>query len=166
MAKINFIVKSKNEGQPATVYLRYSDTRGIDFITATPEKIFPEYWSNKGQSFKQRIIFNELFSEKQKTDLENSFIEIKAFVNNERSLLNGKPVTKEWLKGIIDKKYNKQTPGTENLNQYIKRFIEEATNGKRLCFNGNTKKAYSAGTLRSYRDFKRSFNLYQGSTLR
>lgn len=162
MAKINFIIKSKNEGQPATVYLRYSDTRGIDFITATPEKIFPEYWSNKGQSFKQRIIFNELFSEKQKTDLENSFIEIKAFVNNERSLLNGKPVTKEWLKGIIDKKYNKQTPGTENLNQYIKRFIEEATSGKRLCFNGNTKKAYSAGTLRSYRDFKRSFNLYQG----
>lgn len=162
MAKINFIIKSKNEGQPATVYLRYSDTRGIDFVKATPEKIFPEYWSNKGQSFKQRIVFNNLFSEKQKAEIENRFIEIISFVNNERTLLKSNPVTKEWFKATIDKLYNKQNPGTENLNQYIKRFIEEATSGKRLCFNGNTKKAYSSGTLRSYRDFKRSFNLYQG----
>jgi hypothetical protein len=162
MAKINFIVKSKNEGQPATVYLRYSDTRGIDFITVTQEKIFPEYWSNKGQSFKQRIVFNGLFSEAQKTEIENRFTEIRSFVNNERTLLKGNPVSKEWLKATIDNFYNKQAPGTENLNQYIKRFIEEATSGKRLCFSLQTKKIYSSGTLRSISDFKRSFNTYQG----
>jgi len=162
MAKINFIVKSKKEGQPATVYLRYSDVRGIDFITATPEKIFPEYWSNKGQSFKQRIVFNNLFSELQKSEVENRLTEMRSFVNNERALLKGRPVTKEWLKATIDKLYKKQTSGAESLNQYIKRFFNEAETGKRLCFNGHTKKAYSPGTLRSYRDFQRSFNLYQG----
>jgi hypothetical protein len=162
MAKINFIVKSKIKGQPATVYLRYSDIRGVDFITATPEKIFPEYWSNESQSFKQRIVYSNLFTEEQKTEIENRFTELRSLVTNERTLLKGNPVTKEWLKALIEKSYNKQTPGTENLNQYIKRFIEEAESGKRLCFNGNTKKAYSSGTLRSYRDFQRSFNLYQG----
>lgn len=162
MAKINFIVKSKHEGQPATVYLRYSDTRGIDLVTATTEKIFPETWSNKSQSFKQRLVFNALFSELQKTEIENRLTEIKAFVNNEYFLLKGNPVTKDWLKSTIDKFYDKEAPGKENLNQYLKRFIAEAESGKRLCFNGNTKKAYSPGTLRSYRDFRRSFNLYQG----
>ena len=162
MAKINFIIKAKQEGQPATVYLRYSDIRGIDIVTSTPEKIFPEYWSNKNQSFKQRISFTDIFTEQQKTDIETRLIEIKAFVNKEYFLLKGKPANIEWLKSTLNKYYDKGSPSSENLNQYIKRFIEEATSGTRLCFSGHTKKAYSEGTLRSYRDFKRSFNLYQG----
>ena len=66
MAKIKFYIRSKTEGQPATVYLRFSDTRKTDIWTPTTEKIFPEYWSNKTQSFKQRIVFNNIFTEKDK----------------------------------------------------------------------------------------------------
>ena len=81
--KINFIVKSNREGQPATVYLRYSDTRGIDFMTPSREKVLPEHWSNKTQTFKQRIMFDDLFTEKQKTEIEDRFTEIRAFINKE-----------------------------------------------------------------------------------
>jgi len=164
MAKINFIVKSKQEGQPATVYLRYSDTRGIDFITATKEKIFPEYWSNKLQEFKQRIIYSDLFTEKQKTEIEDRLTEIKAFINKEYFLLKGSPVSSAWLKSALAKYYKDGTPVqvAETLNQYIKRFIDEATSGKRLANSGNTRKRYSYGSLRVLNGFMLSFNHFQG----
>jgi hypothetical protein len=160
--KINFIVKSNREGQPATVYLRYSDTRGIDFMTPTREKVFPEHWSNKTQTFKQRIMFDDLFTEKQKTEIEDRFTEIRAFINKEYFLLKGNPVSKDWVKSTLEKFYEKGIPGNETLNQYIKRFIDEATSGKRLAISGNAKKQYSWHSLRSMRGFMLSFNTFQG----
>lgn len=158
MAKINFIVKSKQEGQPATVYLRFSDIRGIDFSIATLEKVFPEFWSNKVQAFRQGIIFNDLFTEQEKVSIEERFTEIRAFVNKERFLLKGKKITKDWLKAIIDKFYNKETPGKENLNQYIKRFIKEIKSGERL-YKG---KRYEFSTIKNYTGFEVQFQEYQG----
>lgn len=160
--KINFIVKSSREGQPATIYLRYSDTRGIDFMTPTREKVFPEHWSNKTQTFKQRIIFDDRFTEKEKTEIEDRFTEIRAFVNKEYFLLKGNPVSKDWVMNTIKKYYEKGTNGNESLNQYIKRFIDEATSGKRLANSGNAKKQYTWHSLRAMRNFMLSFNTYQG----
>jgi hypothetical protein len=57
-------------------YVRYSDIGGIDFNTETREKIFPEYWSNKLQAFKQRIAFYDVSTEKHKTEIEDRFTEI------------------------------------------------------------------------------------------
>lgn len=34
MAKVRFYILSKHEGQPATVYLRYSDGRKMDIWTS------------------------------------------------------------------------------------------------------------------------------------
>ena len=162
MAKINFIVKSKQEGQPATVYLRYSDTRGIDFITATKEKVFPEYWSNKLQEFKQRIIYSDLFTEKQKTEIEDRLTEIKAFINSEYFLLKGSPASAAWLKTALEKYYNSGAPVAvaETLSQYIKRFVDEAKSGKRLASAGNAKKNYSYGSIRVLQGFKLSFEMF------
>lgn len=165
MAKINFIIKSKQEGQPATVYLRYNDTRGIDFSAATREKIFPEYWS--GQTFKQRILYDaDIFTENQKVEIENRLAEIRAFVNREYFLLKGNPASTAWLKATIDKFYYKGTPGNENLTEYIKRFVDEATSGKRLANAGNTKKKYSYGSLRILRGFMLSFEMFCNKTER
>jgi len=162
MAKINFIVKSKHEGQPATVYLRYSDTRGIDFITATKEKVFPEYWSNKSQHFKQRIQFSDIFTEKEKTEMEDRFAEIRALINREANSLQGNPINREWLKAILEKYYNKGEPGKESLNEYIKRFVDEATSGERLANVGSTQKKYASASLRSMRGLMLSMNIFQG----
>jgi hypothetical protein len=153
LAKFNFIVKSKQEGQPASVYIRYSDTRGIDFSTATREKIFPEYWSDKLQAFKQRILFSDIFTERQKSKIEDRFTVIKAFINKEYFLLKGNAISIAWLRVTLDKFYNKGTSVNENLARYIERFISEAKSCKRLAIIGNTKKQYSGHSLRSIRGF-------------
>jgi hypothetical protein len=172
MAKINFYIRSKQEGQPATVYLRYnigrktdkdgnlkySDGRQTDIWTPTPEKIYPEYWSNKTQSFKQRILFNKVFTEKDKSNIEVRFNTLREFVVKEVPLLSGRPITREWLNLTINKFYNVQSSGVETFNQYIKRFIDEATSGKRL-FKG---KKYTFSTMKNYKGFEVQFLEYQG----
>lgn len=158
MAKIKFYIRSKTEGQPATVYLRFSDTRKTDIWTPTTEKIFPEYWSNKTQSFKQRIFFNEIFTEKDKNSIEARFNNLKESISKEILELKGKPITKDWLILVINKFYNKKSTGDESLNQYIKRFIEEITSGQRL-YKG---KRYNFSTIKNYAGFETQFNEYQG----
>lgn len=158
MATISFIVKSEIKRQPATIYLRYRDGRQTDLIVPSPEKIFPEYWSNKAHAFKQRILFNEEFSEKDKLTIEGKFSHLKDFIQNERFKLSGNPINKNWLKSTIDKFYSKKETGTETLSEYINRFIAEAEIGKRL-FHG---KRYSFSTIKNYKGFQVQFNEYQG----
>jgi len=161
MARINFIVRVKKEGQPSTVLVRYSDKGGIDFLTSTQEKVFPEYWSFETQSFKQRIDYSDIFTEQQKTDIEDRLTEIKAFINAEYFKLKGVPVSKEWFKSTIDKLYHvEETPVNETLTQYIKRFIEEAKTGERLATAGNSKKRYAYGTLRVLKGCQLSFEMF------
>jgi hypothetical protein len=172
MAKINFYIRSKQTGQPATVFLRYNigrkvdkegnlkynDGRQTDIWTQTPEKIFPEYWSNVTQSFKQRIHYNKIFTQKDKAKIETRFNELKEFVVKEVMNLTGRPVTREWLSTTINKYYNVQTSAVENLNQYISRFIVEAETGIRLS-KGNR---YAFSTIKNYKGFQTQFNEYQG----
>lgn len=158
MAKINFYIRSKQEAQPATVYLRFSDTRKTDIWVPTPEKIFPEYWSNKTQSFKQRILFNDVFTEKDKANIEARFGKLKEYIVKNIFSLNGRPVTKDWLRNTINKFYNIQASDVESLNQYIKRFIDEANSGKRL-YKG---KKYISSTIKNYKGFEAQFQEYQG----
>lgn len=162
MAKIKFIVKSDRKKQPATIYLRFRDGRATDVIVPTPERVFPEYWSNKTESFKQRILFSEIFTEKEKARIEESFSRLRDFILNERFDLKGSPVSKEWLKATIDKFYNKKKTGSETLSQYIQRFINEAEAGIRLSTNHNNKRRYALQTIKSIRNFQTQFNEFQG----
>ena len=161
MATINFYTRSQSTDNLAPVWIRFTDGRKTNIRMPTPYRIVPDYWNEEKQSLKQRILYSKVFSEDEAKDIEDKFTQLKDVILREHFKLSA-IATKEWLKSIIYKFYYKQTPGTENLNQYIKRFVDEAASGKRLCFSGNTRKAYSTGTLRSYRDFQRSFNLYQG----
>lgn len=172
MAKINFYIRSKEEGQPATVYLRYNigrkkdkegnlkynDGRQTDIWIPTPKRIFPEHWSNITQSFKQRIHYNKVFTEKDKVKIEAGFTQLREFVVKEILVLGGKAVTKEWLTQTINKFYNIQSSDVENLNQYINRFIVEAETGKRL----NKGNRYAFSTIKNYKGFQTQFNEYQG----
>jgi integrase len=162
MATIKLIVKSTEKGQPATIYLRFRDGRKTDIIISTPERVFPEYWNNKSQSFKQRILFNKVFTEKDKTAIEEKFSQMKDSVLKEHNSLNGKDVSKEWLKSVIDKFNNKNQTGAETLNQYFQRFIDEALAGIRLSSNHDSKRLYSPHTMKSIKGFQSQLNEYQG----
>jgi site-specific recombinase XerD len=154
MATIKLIVKSDEKGQPATIYLRLRDYK-TDIIIPTSEKVFPEYWNNKSQSFKQRILHSEEFTEDDKVNIEDKFQKLKDFILKELYNLNGEEISKDWLKTVVNKFYNKKEPGSETLIQYIRRFIVEATNGTRLIEDDNSR--YRASTIKNYLSFEVQF---------
>jgi hypothetical protein len=160
MATIKFYTRSQLE-KLATVFLRFTDGRKIDFRIPTPYRIYPDYWNEEKQVLKQRILYSEEITEADAKDIEDKFLQLKEFILREHFRLTA-PATKDWLKASIDKFYYKGTPGNENLNQYIKRFVADATSGKRLANAGNTKKRYSYGSLRVLRGFMLSLNMFQG----
>jgi integrase len=161
MATIKFYTRSKEKGRLATVFIRFIIKREIDIRISTPFRIVPDYWNEEKQALKQRILYNKGFTEDEAKDIEDKFSQLKDFILREHFKLTA-PVTKQWLQSTVDKFYYKDVPKNENLNQYIKRFVDEAASGKRLANAGNTKKRYSAGSLRVLRGFMLSFNLFQG----
>ena len=162
MASIKFITRSK-ESNLVPVYLRFVDGRKTDIWQPTSYRIFPEYWDNKKQAFKPKILYSGIFTEETKQDLQNKFHEMKDYVMLEHSKLT-EPITKSWLQTTVDKFYYKDAPPdaskTENLTQYIKRFVEEAKSGERLANAGNTQKQYAYGSIRVLQGFKLSWEMF------
>ena len=156
MAKIRFYVRSKRLQQPATLYCRFSDTRVTDIWTPTHQKVYPEFWSNKTQSFKQRILFNNVFSEEKKTEIETSLTRLKESIL--KDIPKDRQPSKEWLKESIDRFYNQKSPGDENLNQFIQRFIDDAKSGQRLYKS----KRYGSLTIKNYLGLQVQLNEFQG----
>lgn len=155
--KINFIVRSDKRGQPATVYLRYSESRLINKEVSTPEKIYPEYWSGKqGRLFKPNIAYNTVFTQQAKVETEGRLNELRQFISSSRLSLK-QDVTKEWLNLTVDRYYNR-IQGGENINGYITRVFAEMKSGVRL----NGSRRFAANTTRSYSVFKNAFSEYQG----
>jgi integrase len=163
MAAISLIVKSKKKQRLATVYIRFINGKQIDIITPIPIKVYPEYWSNKTQKYKQGIVFNDVFTEEEKVDTENDLRALKDFVLkqfNEIAMLGVTP-SKDWLKNVIDKYYNKDIVTQETLNQYIDRFIKEIESGNRTYTHNNDSKRYELGTIKNFKGFKVQFDEYQ-----
>lgn len=163
MAAIKLIVKSTEKQRLATVYLRFVNGRETDIVTGIPIKVYPEYWSNKTESFKQRITYDEVFTEKEKVDIEADLAALKNFVLKQFNEIAqaGIPPSKDWLKSAIDKYYNKEISKEENLNQFIDRFIREIEAGDRTYTHNNDSKRYEAGTIKNFKGFKAQFDEYQ-----
>lgn len=163
MAAIKFIVKSKEKQRLATLYLRFINGRETDIFTAIPEKIYPEYWLNTSQQLKKAIVEDGKFSEIEKASFEDKLRDLKNFVLKQfnENVQEGKTATKEWLKTVIDKHYNKEVAKEETLNQYIDRFINEIESGDRTYTHNNDHKRYELGTIKNFKGFKAQFDEYQ-----
>lgn len=163
MAALKFIVKSSEKGRLATVYLRFIDSREVDIMVSIPIKVYPDYWSNKTESFKQRIVFDDVFSEDEKVKIETGLADLKNHILRQYNELvkTSTPASKEWLKSAIDKHYNKEISKEETLNQYIKRFILEAETGERLYDHNNKIKRYEKGSIKNFKGFQVQFDEYQ-----
>ena len=83
MATIKLIIKATEKRKPATVYLRFVNGRETDIIAKIPVKVYPEYWSNKTESYKQRIVFDAVFTHNEKIKIENDLNELKTHVINQ-----------------------------------------------------------------------------------
>ncbi|MBN2481021.1 MAG: phage integrase SAM-like domain-containing protein [Bacteroidales bacterium] len=163
MATIKLLVKSDKKQSLATMYLRFINGRETDIIVPIPIKIYPEYWSNKSQAFKPKIVFDDVFTEKDKVKIENKLRTMKNNILNQFNELagSGGTITKDWLKSIIDEHHNKPGTQNENLNQYINRFIKEVESGERTYVHNNESKRYEYSTIKNFKAFKVQFDLYQ-----
>jgi hypothetical protein len=161
MASIKFYTRSKEKNSLATVFLRFTIKREIDIRIPTPFRIVPDYWNESKQTLKQRVLYTKGFTEDEAKDIEDKFSHLKDFILREHFKLTA-PASKQWLKATVDKFYYKDAPGSVTLNQYIETFVADAASGKRLAIAGNSKKRYSAGSLRVLRGFMLSWNMFQG----
>ena len=160
MATIRFYVRSK-VNKLASVYVCFQDGTDIKIRLLTPYRLYPSYWNEKAQRLKPNILFTEEITQDQAKDIQDKFSQLKDAILRESFKLTTTP-TAEWLKGVIDDFYYREPASIETLNEYIKRFVDEATSGKRLANSGNTKKKYSYGSLRVLRGFMLTFNTFQG----
>lgn len=156
MATIRFYTRTKIN-KLATVFIRFTDGRQIDFRIPTHYRIYPDYWNEEKQTLKQRILYTEVFKESEAKDIEDKFNQLKDYILREHFKLSA-PASKEWLQTNIDKFYYNGTPGKDTLNDYIKRFIKEIKSGERL-FKG---KRYEPSTIKNYTGFEVQFLEYQG----
>jgi len=145
------------------VHICFQEGRDIKIRLVTPFRIFPQYWNIRKQGLKPNILFSGELDRDRAKDIEDKFTQLKDFILREHFKLTG-PASTKWLQATIDKFYYKETPSAENLTGYIRRFVDEATSGKRLANAGNTKKKYSYGSLRVLRGFMLSFEMFCNDT--
>ena len=163
MATIKFYTRT-NTDKLASLNIRYVEGKDIKIRLVLPKMIFPSYWDEKRQTLTKNILGSKELTLKDALAIEADLRKLRDAILLSRDKLAGHPST-GWLQRVIDEFYKKKDPSTshaESLNEYIDRFISEARVGKRLCYSGNTKKAYSPGTIRSLSDFQNVFNNYQG----
>ena len=163
MAAIRYIVQSTEKGRLSSVYLRLINGRETNIWVKIPTKIYPQYWSNKTESFKQRIIFDEVFSEKEKVKVEQDLANLKNYVLNQFNDLvqGGSSPTKDWLKNIINRYFNRETNSDITLNQYIDQFIKDAETGNRLYDHNGITKRYEKGSIKNFKGFQTQFDNFQ-----
>ena len=159
MATSKLIVKSTRKGTLATVYLRFRHGRDIDYTLPTEFKVFPEYWNNKSQTFKQRIIFTDHFSERDKNQLYADFIDLNQHIlseNNQRAI-SGKSLSKEWLQSTLNKYHHSKEPRDKKdtiLINYVDRFIKECDSGERIYDHNNRQEKYKPLTIKNFKGFQ------------
>jgi hypothetical protein len=160
MAAVRFYTRATGN-KPVPVYINFRDKEDFWIRIVTDYSILPRYWSNRKQALKPNLDFPSNADQIAVETKVKEWNELSTFILNEHKKLTVIP-SKQWLKDTIDKFKNRVAPSTETLNEYIKRFIDEAASGKRLASAGNTKKRYSYGSLRVLRGFMLSFNMFQG----
>jgi integrase len=163
MASIRIITRSGKKGQPVSLYLRFKEGRSCDIVSIIPTKIQSDFWSNNSGSFKQRIVYDNVFTEKDKVNIDDYFNGLRKFIlkgYNELVKTSAIP-TQEWLASVIDKYYHKEIPTEITLNKYIANFIKEAESGDRLYDHNGITKRYEKGSIKNYKGFQAQFDKYQ-----
>jgi integrase len=164
MAAIKLLVKSKRKEQMATVYLRFVDGREVDFTVPTGLKVFPEYWNNSSQTFKQRLFYTKSFTENDKKKLETDFLELKTAILTNYNNRETPRITKEWLleaMASVNVEKRGLDDGRLNLNQYIDLFIKQIEAGQRTYNHNNRSEKFKPLTIKNYKGFQGQFNKFQ-----
>lgn len=165
MATITFFTRTKLD-KLAPVYMRMTDTNGLNCMVRTPFRMVPSYWNAKKQTCTIDITDSGIFSNTDALNTANKFNELRDHILKAYFAL-GAPVTVTWVTETVHNYFHKDAPPkVETLRQYINRFYEEAKAGTRLATVGSTKRRYAYETLRSLKGTKLSFEMFADETRR
>jgi hypothetical protein len=72
MATVKFFLRTKLD-KLAPVYMRITDTGGVNLIVKTSFKMVPSYWNEKKQTCKYNILDTKVFTKKKAKEIEDKF---------------------------------------------------------------------------------------------
>jgi len=140
--KVHFLIKNKNN--PTNLVCRFKPTQQFDFSTSTGIWINRDDWNATKQQVKQRAnTTNKDLINSTIRDLEQIIIDKW----NKDILLNA-PISKNWLKTVIDTYFRRATSDELHLvyfTDWVQKFIDDAP--KRL----HKGKPLSTNTIQNYK---------------
>jgi hypothetical protein len=155
MPSIKFRTRSTAK-RKATVPLYVRVTDGPDLWVKLSTLVDPCAWNNRTGKFKDSI--KNSTTAKERDEVERKLNELESAI---RSAMNKTSVrTKEWLQAIVNDIYCTTPGGSGNsLNDYIVKYLNEATTGIKPTTKG---RRFAYGSLKSLRNFQTLFNEFQG----
>jgi integrase len=154
MATINFILKSKKN--PANLYVRFLNTRAIDYTTPTGLLIAPSTWDKKNQRLRNLMEIED----REEVNTKLSMLKIHLLNQHNISIMSGDIIDKVWLCKNVSKYFNrpmgevnrKQVLHYVYLSDFIRWFLDELSPTYRVktgeYMPEKTKKVYEAVLLR------------------
>lgn len=140
MATVKFFIKGTHN--PSTLYVRLRDGRNIDISASTNLSINPEYWNSEKKTIRHVSKF------KSKKAFEDRLRNLESLIYEERNTMldKGLPVSKEWLKNLINIEQGRKAEGVKDY------LIDAFENYKALLPHRvrNNKKGVSYGSIRNY----------------
>lgn len=158
MPTIHFYTRTtakKKEAVP--LYLRFTDGRSSEAWVKLQTIVNPSTWSNKTSRFKQILKDPHPDVLKRNSEIEEDLDLLKKKVFDAMNKTSRRD--REWLEGIVDAHFNPSGDNATCLNDYITKYIDEATTGQKLTGRG---KRFAYGSLKSLRNFQTLFNEFQG----
>lgn len=115
MATVNLLLKSKNN--PAQIYVRFSNTRALDFICSSGILINPIFWNSKNQQIRNIIDVTN------RDEINSKLAKLKITLIDDFNLsfMKGEIINKVWLEQRIKLFFNrpKFEDKKNNLNHHI-----------------------------------------------
>lgn len=110
MASINLILKSTKN--PASLYVRFTNTRAIDIVVLTGISINPNFWDSKNQKIRNVI---EVPS---RDEINSKLSKLKIHILDDFNIdyMNGEIIDKQWLEGSIAKFANRPKGEVKRVN--------------------------------------------------
>ncbi|MEC3906731.1 phage integrase SAM-like domain-containing protein [Tamlana sp. 2201CG12-4] len=155
MATINYRLHGKNN--PTSVYLRFKQGGKFDHEAPLDLYVDRKHWSTT----KQRV--RNLAEAEYRNKVNNALNKLKPFIIERYTLdnSNGVPISKKWLKTIINNYFNRNTDTNNDskyfLTSFIKFFIEKSL----LRTNRKTGEPIAPRTIQHYRTTLTKINSFQ-----
>ena len=160
MATINFRVKG--EKNPATIYMRFVDSKIIDLEIKTGLIINPQYWDKS----KQRI--RNVIDVPNRVELNDKISKLEMFVFDayNQDFTNGQDINKIWLQKNVALFFNRPeklaTGKTDNTKTYFSDYAQNWIDTKSKTFKVSANKYMDERTIGHYQQVLTNFKDFEG----